>query len=84
MGWFTGLVLFALIWWTVLFAVLPIGTTPRDEPDAASGWRGTPQAPRMGRKVLWTTVVAILVWGACALVIESPWLSFRHGWLAMP
>ena len=26
MNWFTGVVLFIMIWWTALFAVLPIGT----------------------------------------------------------
>lgn len=28
MGWFTGCVLYLLIWWTVLFAVLPLGVRP--------------------------------------------------------
>ena len=28
MNWFTGIVLYTLIWWIVLFAVLPIGTHP--------------------------------------------------------
>ena len=26
MGWFTGTVLYVIIWWTVLFGVLPLGT----------------------------------------------------------
>ena len=44
MNWFTGIVLFVIIWWTALFAVLPIGTKPVVQPDAASGWRGAPRA----------------------------------------
>ena len=36
MNWFTGVVLYALIWWTVLFAVLPFGTRPEPEADALS------------------------------------------------
>ena len=28
MGWVSGLVVFFLIWWLTLFAVLPIGTRP--------------------------------------------------------
>ncbi|MBV9783851.1 MAG: DUF1467 family protein [Acidisphaera sp.] len=83
MGWFTGLVLYLLIWWTVLFAVLPFGTKPVAEADEQSGWRGAPAHPHLGRKVLATTLVALLVWGACVAVIESPWLSFRGGWLAL-
>ena len=84
MGWFTGLVLYLLIWWTVLFAVLPFGTTPVEEADPRSGWRGAPARPHLGRKVLATTLVALLVWGVCVAVIDSPWLSFRSGWLALP
>jgi predicted secreted protein len=82
-GWFTATVLYALIWWTVLFAVLPIGTQPRAEPDEKTGWRGAPDRPRMGRKVLLTTLVAALVWLVFILVIESDWFSFRTGWLAL-
>ena len=42
MNWFTGLVVYVLIWWTVLFAVLPISTRPVDDADERSGWRGAP------------------------------------------
>ena len=33
MNWFTGIVLFVIIWWTALFAVLPIGTRPVQQAD---------------------------------------------------
>lgn len=84
MGWFTGAVLYALIWWTVLFVVLPFGTKPVAEADERSGWRGAPADPRLGRKVLATTLLALVVWGGCVAVIESSWFSFRNGWLALP
>jgi predicted secreted protein len=84
MGWFTAIVLYVLIWWTVLFAVLPLGTKPSVDPDAATGWRGAPEHPRLGRKLLLTTFISAVVWSACALVITSDWLSFRHGFLALP
>jgi len=83
MGWFTAVVLYLLIWWVALFAVLPIGTRPDAEPDPASGWRGTPIRPRLGRKLIATSLVAAVVWGGCVALIESDWLSFRHGWLAL-
>ena len=84
MGWFTATVLYILIWWTVLFAILPLGTRPVPGPDGATGWRGAPEHPRLLRKLLLTTLVAAVVWACCALVINSSWLSFRHGMLAMP
>ncbi len=76
--------LFALIWWTVLFAVLPLGTQPVATPDEHTGWRGAPAQARVGRKLLITTLVAALLWAICAGVIASGLVSFRSGWLAMP
>ena len=84
MNWFTAFVVYVLIWWTALFAVLPIGTAPVAEPDAATGWRGAPARPRMARKLLATTLVSLVIWGVVMLLIQSNWLSFRHGILKMP
>ena len=84
MSWFTGAVLYVLIWWTVLFAVLPWGTRPMADADPLTGWRGVPEQPRMGRKLLATTLVSAVVWALCALLITSSWLSFRSGFLALP
>jgi len=84
MGWFTGVVLFTLIWWTTLFAVLPVGTRPVADADPNSGWRGSPERPRMRMKILATTAISILIWLAAYWLIQSDYLSFRHGMLAAP
>jgi predicted secreted protein len=84
MGWFNALVLFVIIWWTALFAVLPLGTQPSAAPDQASGWRGVPAQARIGRKLLITTGVSLVIWFACVAVIASGWLSFRSGFMALP
>ena len=85
MNWFVGTVLYALIWWVVIFAVLPFGTQPVDEPDQVTGgWRGAPANPRMLMKAAVTTVVAAVIWLGCYALITSDWLSFRSGWLALP
>jgi predicted secreted protein len=85
MTWFTGTVVFLLVWWTALFCVLPIGTRPDPDGDIeAGGWRGAPVAPRLGWKLLGTTGLTIVIWAILYLVIESDWLSFRTGFLAMP
>ena len=84
MNWFTGLVLYVLIWWIVLFAVLPIGTRPVEDADARSGWRSAPEHPRLLMKVMLTTLVAGVVWFGAWLLITSDWLSFRHGMFAAP
>jgi predicted secreted protein len=84
MNWFTGCVLYVLIWWTVLFAVLPFWTRPVAQADEHTGWRGTPEHPHLLRKAIATTLIAAIVWFAAYLLIRSPYLSFRHGWLVPP
>jgi predicted secreted protein len=77
MGWFTGCVLYVLIWWIALFAVLPFGTRPVANPDEHTGWRGAPERPMILRKVIATTIVAAILWGGAYWLITSPYLSFR-------
>ncbi|WP_428491175.1 DUF1467 family protein [Rhodopila sp.] len=84
MNWFTGTVLFVLIWWTALFAVLPIGIRPVAHPDHKSGWRGAPDRPRILRTVVMTTVLACILWTGSYLLIRSDYISFRHGLFAAP
>ena len=79
MDWFTSFVLFVLIWWVVLFAVLPFGTKPLDQPDEQTGWRGAPARPLIGRKMIATTIISAVLWSGAMLVIRSDWISFRPG-----
>jgi predicted secreted protein len=84
MGWATAIMVYFLVWWTVLFAVLPFGIQPEPEPsDQEGGWRGAPRRPAILAKVVWTTVVATVVYAGIYMLIRSDWLSFREGWLAM-
>jgi predicted secreted protein len=83
-NWFTGCVLYILIWWLVLFAVLPFWTRPVAQADEHTGWRGAPEHPHLVRKAIVTTLITAIVWFGAYLLIRSPYLSFRHGWLAPP
>ncbi|WP_159348414.1 DUF1467 family protein [Roseomonas harenae] len=84
MGLITGTVVYFLVWWTVLFAVLPLGVDPDPEAEPAGGWRGAPRRVRMLRIVLLTTLVSVLVWLLIEWLVRADWLSFREGWLAKP
>jgi predicted secreted protein len=61
----TALAIYFLIWWVTLFAVLPWGV--RNQEEAGEITPGTdPGAPAvhvLGRKLMWTTVVASAVFG---------------------
>ena len=84
MSWVSGIAVYVLIWWVTLFAILPIGTRPVAESDPEGGWRGLPERPMMLRKAVITTIVATVLWLGVAALVQSEWLSFRSGWLALP
>ena len=83
MQWVTIIAGYFVVWWIVLFAVLPFGIRPTPDADPATGWRGAPARPRFWRVVIATTLVAALVWGIAVLVITSGWVSFRSGAFAI-
>lgn len=72
MNWPLGVALYFTIWWVVLFAVLPFGVrSQHEEGEMPEGTDpGAPVAPRMGIKMLWTTVVSAIVWAAALYVIS--------------
>jgi predicted secreted protein len=77
MSWLTEFVVYALIWWVVLFAVLPWGVE-RDENPAPGHDAGAPKAPRLWIKMAVTTGIAAVLWMIAIWLIRSPWLSFRN------
>jgi predicted secreted protein len=85
----TAVAIFFLIWWVVLFAVLPWGIRGQHEgqdidedidqdidQDIAPGTDpGAPIAARIGWKLLWTTLIAIAVYAAGYLVYSRHWIT---------
>ena len=64
MSWLTFFAIFFIVWWVTLFAVLPIGVTPHANDDVAAGTAGSaPERPRMGFKMLLTTVISLALVG---------------------
>lgn len=59
---------FFTTWWVVLFAVLPWGVRSPDEAGEtgrpAGADPGAPPRPMMLKKVVWTTIVAVVVFAA--------------------
>ena len=64
----TVIAIYFLIWWVVLFAVLPWGVRAQGEGGAPGTDPGAPLVPRLKAKLVWTTVVASVVFGLCAVV----------------
>jgi predicted secreted protein len=62
----TAIATFFLIWWVVLFAVLPWGVRSQHEGgEVVPGTDpGAPTLPRLGRKLIWTTIVSAVIFAA--------------------
>jgi predicted secreted protein len=81
----TAIAIYFLIWWVTLFAVLPFGVRRQDEDgDIAPGTDpGAPAVPRLGLKLLWTTLVASAIFGLCYVVYVNELLPLDRigAWL---
>lgn len=72
-----GLALFFMIWWLVLFAVLPFGVVTQDESkEVVPGTPGSAPTRFNWRKVFLTnTVVAVICFGIVWTALENNWLG---------
>ncbi len=71
----TGFAIYFVLWWLVLFLTLPFGV--RSQHEDGEGAPGTdPGAPvmaRMGRKLIWTTLLSAMIFGV------AMW-TYYHGY----
>ncbi|MEA2928007.1 MAG: hypothetical protein QOG38_435 [Hyphomicrobiales bacterium] len=71
MSWTTAAAIYFVIWWVALFAVLPFGVRSHaDTGTAAEPGHdpGAPVMPALWAKVIWTTVVATVLFALCWVV----------------
>ncbi len=75
----TSVAIFFLIWWVVLFMVLPWGIRSQHESggDIAPGTDpGAPAIPNLWRKLGWTTLVSAVIFAGCYLAYAQHLLTF--------
>lgn len=72
MSWISFAALTFVVWWTVIFAMLPLSLrTQDDERDVTLGTvSSAPRGPHMRRVVLRTTVVTLLIMGTGYLLVN--------------
>jgi len=77
MSWTTAVAIYFIVWWVVLFAVLPWGVHSQAESgDVVPGSDpGAPAIPHLRAKLGWTTVVATIVFALAALVYAKRWVT---------
>ena len=77
MSWVTALLVYVVIWWLVLFCVLPLGIRPAENDEHAER-AGAPANPRIGYRLLLTTGIAAIVFAAVYALVQSDLISFRR------
>jgi len=77
MGWFTGIIVFVIVWWVVIFMVLPWGARPPENPEPGHA-PSAPENPQLLKKALITTAISVVVWLVIYAVVESDLISFRE------
>ncbi len=80
MNWFSGIVVFLVLWWLVFFVTLPFGVRSAYEAGETVGEGhadGAPVRPRLWLKAGVTTVITTVLWGIAYWLIASDVISFR-------
>lgn len=77
MTWFGGIVVYVIVWWMVLFAVLPWGNRPPETPEPGHA-TSAPEKPRLALKFAVTTGIATLVFLMIWWLFESDLISLRQ------
>jgi predicted secreted protein len=75
-NWFIGTAAYVIIWWVVIFVVLPWGVRPAAETGQGHD-AGAPANPRILRKVLVTTAIAAVIWVGFYWAVTHDLVSFR-------
>ena len=86
MSYVSAFAIFFVLWWIVLFAVLPWGVRAQGEDGAPGTDPGAPAVPHLARKLVWTTLVATVVFAVCAYVYVNALITLDDlaRWLGMP
>jgi predicted secreted protein len=75
----TSIAIYFIIWWVVLFAVLPWGIRSQHEgQDMVPGTDpGAPTRAKIGWKLAWTTLVAAAIYAVTYLVYAEHWVTIE-------
>jgi predicted secreted protein len=73
----TAFAIYFVLWWIVLFLTLPFGVRSQHEDgeSVAGTDPGAPVASRMGRKLIWTTVISAVIFGIAQWAHYAGYLS---------
>jgi predicted secreted protein len=76
MTWSGTAVVFVVVWWLVLFMVLPFGAAPPAEVEPGMA-ESAPARPRLAVKMAITTILAALITALIVWLIDSGLIHLR-------
>jgi len=76
----TGFAIYFVLWWVVLFVTLPFGVRSQFEDGVGAPGTdpGAPIASRMGRKLIWTTVISAIIFAIAMLAYHMGLLNIER------
>jgi predicted secreted protein len=76
----TGFAIYFVLWWVVLFLTLPFGVRSQHEDGGGAPGTdpGAPVATKMGRKLIWTTVLSAVIFAAGLLAYNAGLLNIER------
>lgn len=76
----SSIAIYFVLWWVVLFAVLPFGVRSQIEDGSAvpGSDPGAPVLPLMAKKLIWTTVLSLLIFAAGAWAYRAGYFNVER------
>lgn len=71
----TSIIVFIMVWWIVLFAVLPWGVERVKHPEKGHD-AGAPKSPSIKKKLLITTLIALVITTVYIVALTHGYLAF--------
>jgi predicted secreted protein len=84
----TAIAIYFVLWWIVLFAILPWGVRSQEESGSVSPGTdpGAPSIPALRHKLIWTTIVTTVIFAVAVLLFQYRIVTLEGlaYWLGVP
>ena len=74
-----GVLIYVIIWWIVVFTILPIGIRKPDKVEKGHA-EGAPQNPQILKKFIITSLIAFVLWLLVFFIIKKQIFSFQYNY----
>ena len=72
-----GFLVYMIIWWIVIFTILPIGIKKQDEVMKGHA-EGAPKNPLILKKFIITSIIAFIIWLVVFYIIKEGIFAYQY------